>query len=125
MGTTGGLQPVVKPGDLVIATGAVRGDCASRHYAPLSARVLISFWRITITDRGLYYAAAIAFRIINLIFVSMLLLMILTRKDDLVNGLRLLGVPYKVSFTLGTALRFVPTVVGEALMVIDAQKARG
>ncbi len=88
-------------------------------------RILISFWRITITDKGLYYAAAIAFRIINLIFVSMLLLMILTRQDDLVNGLRLLGVPYKVSFTLGTALRFVPTVVGEALMVIDAQKARG
>lgn len=44
MGTTGGLQPVVKPGDLVIATGAVRGDCASRHYAPLSYPAVADFW---------------------------------------------------------------------------------
>mgnify|MGYP000533554519 CR=1 FL=1 len=44
VGTTGGLQPPVKPGDLVIATGAVRGDCASRYYAPLSYPAVADFW---------------------------------------------------------------------------------
>ncbi|HDM92241.1 MAG TPA: nucleoside phosphorylase [Candidatus Korarchaeota archaeon] len=44
VGTTGGLQPDVRPGDLVIATGAVRGDCASRYYAPLSYPAVADFW---------------------------------------------------------------------------------
>ena len=44
-------------------------------------RILISFWRITITDKGLYYAAAIAFRIINLIFVFVLFFSIVLIKS--------------------------------------------
>lgn len=36
VGTTGGLQPAINVGDLVITTGAVRQDGASLDYAPLA-----------------------------------------------------------------------------------------
>jgi uridine phosphorylase len=35
LGTTGGIQPALDPGDLVITTGAVRLDGASLHFAPM------------------------------------------------------------------------------------------
>ena len=35
VGTCGGIQPEVKSGDLVIATGAVRMEGTSREYAPI------------------------------------------------------------------------------------------
>ena len=35
IGTCGGIQPEVKSGDIVIATGAVRMEGTSREYAPL------------------------------------------------------------------------------------------
>lgn len=35
VGTTGGIQPHVRVGDVIITTGAVRLDGASTHYAPL------------------------------------------------------------------------------------------
>ncbi len=34
VGTTGAIQPYIKPGDLIISTGAVRMDGASQHIAP-------------------------------------------------------------------------------------------
>lgn len=36
VGTCGGMQPEVKSGDLVIATGAIRQEGTSREYAPLA-----------------------------------------------------------------------------------------
>ena len=35
VGTCGGMQPEIKSGDLVIATGAVRMEGTSREYAPI------------------------------------------------------------------------------------------
>lgn len=35
VGTTGGIQPHVEPGDVIVTTGAVRLDGASTHFAPL------------------------------------------------------------------------------------------
>jgi uridine phosphorylase len=34
VGTTGGIQPHLEPGDVIITTGAVRLDGASHHFAP-------------------------------------------------------------------------------------------
>jgi len=34
VGTTGAIQPWIKPGDVIIASAAVRYDCASSEYAP-------------------------------------------------------------------------------------------
>ncbi|MBQ2583897.1 MAG: uridine phosphorylase, partial [Erysipelotrichaceae bacterium] len=35
VGTCGGMQPEVKPGDLVIASGAIRQDGTSKEYMPI------------------------------------------------------------------------------------------
>jgi uridine phosphorylase len=35
LGTTGAIQPGIRPGDVVVSTGAVRLDGASSHFAPL------------------------------------------------------------------------------------------
>ena len=43
VGTTGGLQPNVKPGDVVIATGAIRGEGTSKYYAPIEYPAVADF----------------------------------------------------------------------------------
>lgn len=35
LGTTGGIQPGIDPGDIIVTTGAVRLDGASSHFAPM------------------------------------------------------------------------------------------
>lgn len=43
VGTAGGINMKVKSGDVVIATGAVRGDGASREYAPIEFPAVSDF----------------------------------------------------------------------------------
>jgi len=43
VGTTGGIQPHVRSGDVVVTTGAVRLDGASRHFAPLAFPAVADF----------------------------------------------------------------------------------
>ena len=43
VGTTGGIQPHLEPGDVVITTGAVRLDGASLHFAPMEFPAVADF----------------------------------------------------------------------------------
>lgn len=43
VGTAGGMQPEVKPGDLVIASGAIRDEGTTRHYMPMEFPAVASF----------------------------------------------------------------------------------
>lgn len=43
VGTCGGMQPEVKSGDLVIATGAIRGEGTSKEYAPIEFPAVADF----------------------------------------------------------------------------------
>lgn len=43
LGTTGGIQPGLKPGDVIITTGAVRLDGASLHFAPMEYPAVSDF----------------------------------------------------------------------------------
>lgn len=43
VGTTGGIQPQVVAGDIVVTTGAVRLDGASQHFAPLEFPAVADF----------------------------------------------------------------------------------
>lgn len=43
VGTCGGMQPQVKSGDLIIATGAVRMEGTSREYAPIEFPAVANF----------------------------------------------------------------------------------
>ena len=43
VGTCGGMQPEVKSGDIVIATGAIRMEGTSREYAPIEYPAVANF----------------------------------------------------------------------------------
>lgn len=43
VGTCGGMQPNVKPGDVVISTGAIRQDGTSREYMPIEFPAVADF----------------------------------------------------------------------------------
>jgi len=42
-GTTGGIQPDLEPGDVIVTTGAVRLDGASLHFAPMEFPAVADF----------------------------------------------------------------------------------
>ncbi len=43
VGTTGGIQPGVEPGDVIVSTAAVRLDGASTHFAPMEFPAVADF----------------------------------------------------------------------------------
>ncbi len=47
VGTTGGIQPGVDPGDVIVTTGAVRLDGASLHFAPMEFPAVADFDCVT------------------------------------------------------------------------------
>jgi energy-coupling factor transport system permease protein len=65
-----------------------------------------------------------AFRILDMV-IAPIALFLTTTQPDFIAGLRRLGLPYKASFALATAFRFLPTVVGVGQSIVEAQRARG
>lgn len=43
IGTTGGIQPGLEPGDIIVSTGAVRLEGASSHFAPMEFPAVADF----------------------------------------------------------------------------------
>jgi len=99
-----------------------------------NATVLFSFWRLSVTNEGIYRAVFMATRIILLIFISSLLTYT-TTPNDLTDALEKLFSPLKyiglksavhtLAMMMTIALRFIPTLVEEAEKIMNAQKARG
>jgi len=48
-----------------------------------------------------------------------------TRNEELVLGMIGLGLPYRVGFTISTALRLVPTIASSIYTISQAQRSRG
>ncbi len=94
--------------------------------------VLLSFWRVTITDKGVYTALFTAIRIIMLVVVSSLLTYT-TTPTMLTDALERLLSPLKVfkiqvhtlAMIMTLALRFIPVLIEEIERIMNAQKARG
>jgi len=86
--------------------------------------VLFRLWRVEVTEGGVLYGLGMAFRILCMV-IAPIVLFITTPQPDFVAGLRRLGLPYKASFALAMALRFLPTVVGVGQTIVEAQRARG
>lgn len=86
--------------------------------------VLFRILGFDITEGGVYYGFGMAFRILDMV-IAPIALFLTTTQPDFVAGLRYLGLPYKASFALATAFRFLPTVVGVGQSIVEAQRARG
>ena len=94
--------------------------------------VLLSFWRITITDKGIYIALFTAIRIIMLVVVSSLLTytttptMLTDALERLLSPLKVFKVPvHTLAMIMTLALRFIPVLIEEIERIMNAQKARG
>jgi energy-coupling factor transport system permease protein len=62
---------------------------------------------------------------ISVMVLSTLLLTYTTPVDDFLRLSQKLRVPYTFAFIVTTSLRFIPTLENKALMVLNAQRARG
>ncbi len=78
----------------------------------------------SITEREVLFALGRSQRIAAFI-VGGLLFVTTTSNEEIVAGMRSLGVPYAFCFAVGTALRLFPTFLGSANTVRQAQAARG
>lgn len=86
--------------------------------------VLFRVAGFNITEGGIFFGFGMAFRILDMV-IAPITLFLTTTQPDFVAGLRRLGLPYKASFALATAFRFLPTVVGVGQSIVEAQQARG
>ena len=95
-------------------------------------RELFGFWKIHVTDKGIFTAVFMATRIICLIAGSSLLTYT-TTPTTLTDGLERLLSPLRVfhvqthtlAMMMTLALRFIPTLTEEIDRIMSAQKARG
>ncbi len=78
----------------------------------------------TLTEREVLFALGRSERIAAFI-IGGLLFVTTTSNEELVAGMRSLGIPFAFCFAVGTALRLFPTFLGSANTVKQAQAARG
>lgn len=94
--------------------------------------VLVQFWKLKITDKGLHTAIFMAIRLIYLILGSSVMTLT-TTPNDLTDGLEKLMSPLKklhvpvheVAMMMSIALRFIPILLEETDKIMKAQIARG
>ncbi|MDR1326349.1 MAG: energy-coupling factor transporter transmembrane protein EcfT [Treponema sp.] len=80
---------------------------------------------IYITDRGLLFSLLFVTRLIAATMPLTLILSV-TKMTDISNALtQKLHIPYKYTFVLTTAIRFIPLFAAEMAGIIEAQVARG
>ncbi len=94
--------------------------------------VLAHFWVFQISTESLVNAAYIFFRFVLIIFMSTILTLTtppLTLADGIETGLaplKKLHVPvHELGLMLSISLRFIPTLMDDTTMIMNAQKARG
>lgn len=80
------------------------------------------FWRVT--WEGLLYGIGAAIKIDSMIIAGLIFLSA-TRTEEIVLGLIRLRVPYQAAFAFSLAIRMVPTIIGTAMTVTEAQRSRG
>ena len=95
-------------------------------------RVLVQFWRITITLEGVFRAIFMVVRILMLISATFLLtyttspISLTDGLESLLNPLKKIHLPvHELAMMMCIALRFIPTLIEETDKIISAQKARG
>lgn len=118
-----GLKPLIV---ILIFTGVLN------LFYTTGGKVLVSFWKITITTEGVKRAVFMLARIMMLVAGTFLLtyttspISLTDGLESLMGPLKKLHVPvHELSMMMCIALRFIPTLIEETDKIISAQKARG
>jgi energy-coupling factor transport system permease protein len=80
------------------------------------------FWRVTWESLGFGVGAALK---IDGMIISGLIFLSTTKTEEIVLGLIRLRVPFQAAFAFSLAIRMVPTIIGTAVTVTEAQRSRG
>ena len=78
-----------------------------------------------ITDIGLNFSIVMALRMLTTVSTIPIMMMTTPTTDIVVVMVEKLKVPFKYSFMFITALRFIPTFMGEMEQILQAQMSRG
>ncbi len=94
--------------------------------------VLVSWWKISITEEGLKQAGTMGFRLVLLILGSNLMTLTTTptrltnAMEHVMRPLKLIHVPvHEIAMMMSIALRFIPILLEETDRIMKAQLARG
>jgi len=79
---------------------------------------------LPMTQEGILYGLGMATKLSTFLATGALFLST-TRIEEFAYAFTLLGLPYRVSFTLTLAFRLVPLFLESALTVVEAQRCRG
>lgn len=93
-------------------------------FTPPGGSVVLATPVVEVTEAELVVALGRSTRFASFI-VTGLLFVTVTSNEEIVAGLRSLGIPYAFCFAVGTALRLFPTLLGATGTVRQAQEARG
>ncbi len=85
---------------------------------------IFSWGPLRVSRESLLYGIAMGLRLDSFVVTGLILLSI-TRNEELTNGLIRLGVPYPLAFAFSTSLRLIPTLAGAGATIIQAQVSRG
>lgn len=94
------------------------------NFVEPSGPTLVDAGPVLLTLDQLLFALGRSLRIATFV-VTGLAYISTTANEELVRGMRGLGIPYAFCFAVGTALRLFPTFLGAAGTVRQAQEARG
>lgn len=119
----GGLRNLLRLGYIVVALFLV-GFVVWPAFTPAGGPVIVDTALVRLTEREFLFALGRSERIAAFIIVG-LGFVTTTSNEELVEGLRAVGLPYAFCFAIGTALRLFPTFLGAAGTVRQAQEARG
>jgi len=79
---------------------------------------------IAITQESLYIAIDRGMVLLTLSAVAGLFILLI-ELTELIEGMTLLKLPYKLAFTLGLTINFIPILFYDLATILEAQKARG
>jgi energy-coupling factor transporter transmembrane protein EcfT len=79
---------------------------------------------VVITQESLYMGITRGMVLLTLSAVASLFIL-LTEVTELIEGMILMRVPYKLAFTCGLAVNYIPVLFYDLSTIADAQKARG
>jgi energy-coupling factor transport system permease protein len=80
--------------------------------------------KFVIGYEALLYGIAMGFRLVSMLIAGIIFLST-TKIEEFTEALQKIGVPFPLSFAISFAFRLVPTFIGTASTVIQAQKSRG
>jgi energy-coupling factor transporter transmembrane protein EcfT len=120
---TGAIRNLLRLWFIIVALFVV-GLVVWPAFTPPLGPVVVDLPFFEITRRQLTASLARSLRIVSFIVTGVAFIST-TSNEEIVRGLRGLGIPYAFCFAIGTALRLFPTFLGAAGTVRQAQEARG